>query len=47
MTWKENLFQNLLTALILMALIIIVYLRVSRKTIGDLIRDIRGGFKDE
>ena len=35
------LFDNLLTVGILLALAIIVYLRMTNRTIGDLFRDIR------
>lgn len=41
MTWQENLFQNLLTVIILLALFIFIYLRITKKTLGDMIREIR------
>jgi len=41
MAWKENLFQNLLTLTILTTFGIVVYCRMAKKTLGELIRDIR------
>ena len=46
MITAENLFSNLLTVSILLTLLIIVYLKMSHKTIVELIRDIRDGFSD-
>ncbi len=45
--WQENLIQNLLVFLILGSLIVIVYCKVAKKTLKDLILDIRGGMEDE
>lgn len=42
----DNLFSNLLTAGILLTLLLIVYLKMSHKTLLDLIRDIREAFSD-
>jgi len=44
MTWKENLFQNLLTVVILLVLGIIIYCKITGKTLGDLISEIREAF---
>lgn len=41
MTWQENLFSNLLTIAILGGLALIVYLKYTRQTLGDLFREIR------
>jgi len=41
MVWKENLFQNLLTFTILLTLGIIVYCRVTKKSLGEVIIEIR------
>lgn len=37
----ENLFSNLLTAAILLGLGLIVYLKMSSKTLVDFVKDIR------
>jgi hypothetical protein len=36
-------FQNLLVIVILLSLFIIIYCKVTKKTFGDLIKDIFGG----
>lgn len=41
MTWQENLFSNLLVIFILLALAIIIYCRVTGKTMLDVFRDIK------
>ena len=41
MVWQENLFQNLLTVTILGTFGLVIYCKVAKKTLGDLIRDIR------
>ena len=41
MVWQENLFQNLLTATILIGLTIMVYCKVTKKTLTELIIEIR------
>ena len=41
MVWKENLFQNLLTSGILLSLALIVYCKVTRKTLTELIVEVR------
>ncbi len=46
-TWQQNLFSNLLTVFILFSLTLIVYLKMTRKTMVELIKEIREGFKDE
>ena len=45
--WQENLFQNLLVIFILTTLAAIVYIKITGKTLGDLIREIREGFTTE
>ena len=37
----ENLFNNLLTVAILLMLAIIVYLRITNKTLVDFVKEIR------
>lgn len=37
----ENLFSNLLTIAILLGLVIIVYAKMAKKTLVDIVRDIR------
>jgi len=41
MAWRENLFQNLLTLGILLALGITVYCKIAKKTLTELIIQIR------
>lgn len=41
MTWQANLFNNLLTVGILLTLGIIVYCKVTGKTLADLAREIK------
>jgi len=41
MVWQENLFQNLLTVGILLAMALFVYCRITNKTLVDLIKEIR------
>jgi len=43
MTWKTNMFQNLLTIIILLLLFLIIYLRVTNKTIPELMSEIKEG----
>ncbi len=45
--WQENLIQNLLVFLILGSLIVIIYCKVAKKTLLELIKEIRGGMEDE
>ncbi len=47
MTWQENLVSNLLVFFILGSLFVIIYCKVAKKTLRDLIVDIRGGMSDE
>ena len=44
MAWQENLFQNLLTSSILLTLALIIYCKMAKKTLLDLIKEIREGF---
>lgn len=43
MTWQTNLFNNLLTVGILLSLAVIIYSKVSRKTIGELVKEVMEG----
>lgn len=47
MTWQQNLVNNLIVFLVLGSIFVIVYCKMSNKTLGDLIVDIRGGISDE
>jgi len=42
--WQDNLFNNLLVLFIIVSLIIIIYCKVTNKTISDLIKDIKEAF---
>jgi len=39
--WQSNLFQNLIVIFVLLALAIIVYAKVSGKTLPEIIKDIK------
>lgn len=43
----ENLFSNLLTVFILLILFIIIYCKMTNKTLTDIVREIRDIFKQE
>jgi len=43
----ENLFSNLLTVGILLTLFLLIYLKMSGKTFGEMISDIRDAFADK
>jgi len=43
----ENLYSNLLTVTILFGLTVIVYAKMSGKTLVDIIKDIREGFSNK
>ena len=45
--WQENLINNLIVFFILGSLIIIIYLKIAKKTIGEFIRDLREGMSSE
>lgn len=45
MTWQENLFNNLIVVGILLALGLIIYCRVTNKTLTDVFQEIRGMFE--
>jgi len=47
MTWQNNLMSNLIVFFVLGSLVVIIYCRVTGKTLKDLILDIRGGMADE
>ncbi len=47
MTWQSNLMNNLIVFFILGSLVVIVYLKITKKTLKDLILDVRGGFSNE
>lgn len=47
MGWQQNLFDNLLVVFILLSLVLIIYCKVTGRKLLDLIKDLRGGFKDE
>lgn len=39
--WQENLFNNLLAVIVLGTLVLIVYCKIAKKTLPDLIREFR------
>jgi len=39
--WQENLFNNLLVVFILLSLAIIIYSKVTKKTLVDLWKELR------
>ena len=41
MTWQQNLFNNLLVIGILLGLTIIIYCKVTKKTLTDVFQEIR------
>lgn len=41
MTWQATVISNTITVSILLALLIIIYCRVTKKTLGDVIRDVK------
>ena len=43
----ENLYSNLLTVGILFTLLVIVYAKMAKKTLVDIIRDMRDAFSDK
>mgnify|MGYP003138440207 FL=1 len=43
----ENLYSNLLTVTILFGLTLIVYAKMAKKTLPEIIRDVREGFSDK
>jgi len=45
--WKYNLMSNLLVIFILLALFIIIYTKVKRITLTEMIQEIRGGFSEQ
>ncbi len=47
MVWQENLISNLLVFFILGSLFILLYCKMSNKTLTELIQDIRGGMSNE
>jgi len=44
MTWQNNLFSNLLVLFILTVLFIIIYCKVTNKTLMDFFREVKGMF---
>ena len=45
--WKENLFNNLIVVIVLGSLALIVYCKVKKQTVGEVIHDLREGMKGE
>ncbi len=41
MTWSENLLNNLLVIFILLSLIIIIYSKITNKTLPEIIKEIK------
>jgi cellobiose-specific phosphotransferase system component IIC len=46
MTWKENLFSNLLATFIMLSLVVIIYCKVTKTTLKELILSIREGLSE-
>jgi hypothetical protein len=44
MAWQENLFSNLLVISILLGLTIMIYCKIAKKTLTELIIEIREAF---
>jgi hypothetical protein len=47
MPWSENLLNNLIVVFVLGALALIIYCKIKKQTIGEVIKDIRDGMKGE
>jgi len=45
--WQANLFNNLLVIFILGSLAVIIYCKVTKKTLLDLIKEVRDAGRDE
>jgi hypothetical protein len=43
MTWQSNLFNNLLTVTILLALFTLIYCKLTHNTIKDIIQEVKEG----
>ena len=44
--WQQNLFSNLLVLIIFVTLGLMVYCKVTKKTLPDLIRELRESMAD-
>lgn len=47
MAWQQNLFSNLLVVFILLAIVIIAYLKVKKLTLPEFFREIREATSSE
>ena len=45
--WQENLLNNLIVIFVLIAIFLIIYCKISKKTIGEVIKDIKGAISNE
>ncbi len=45
--WQQNLINNLIVFFVLGSLGIVIYCKIAKKTLKDLIVDIREGMADE
>lgn len=45
MAWQDNLFNNLIVVAVLFTLFVIVYCKIKKKTVGDLIKELREAIK--
>lgn len=45
--WQENLLNNLIVIIVLLSLAAIVYCKVKKQTIGEVIKDLRDAMKGE
>jgi len=46
MTWQENLAGNVIAVLVIISIIVLVYCRLMNKTLFDVIREVRDGFRN-
>jgi len=45
--WQENLFNNLIVVFVLLSLFIIIYCKVTHKTLLDIIKELKEGLSNE
>jgi len=45
--WQQNLINNLIVFFVLGSIFVIIYLKMTKKTLVEFMRDFRGGLSDE
>lgn len=45
--WQSNLMSNLLVVFVLLALFIIIYTKIKKITLTEMIQEVRGGFSEQ